>query len=139
MTPAEYNNKTLDITASDYLFRAKGKVLMFDGYLRVWDSKDTSQDPIPAKINEQDSLDLMKLETEQKFTNPPARFTDGTLVKELDALGIGRPSTYASIISTITARKYIEKEAGKLKPTDLGKTVNKILVSGMPDILMWNH
>ncbi len=134
MTPAQYKNKTLDITAADYIFRAKGKVLVFDGYLRVWGGKDTSKDPIPAKIAENDDLNLQKLETEQKFTNPPARFTDGTLVKELDALGIGRPSTYATIISTITQRKYIEKEVGKLKPTDLGKTVNKILVSGMPEI-----
>jgi len=134
MTPAQYINKTLDISADEYLFRAKGKVLKFDGYLRVWGAKDNSQDPIPAKIAEKDLLNLLKLETEQKFTNPPARFTDGTLVKELDALGIGRPSTYATIISTITQRKYIEKEAGKLMPTDLGKTVNKILVSGMPEI-----
>lgn len=134
MTPAQYRNKTLDIAAGDYIFRAKGKVMIFDGYLRVWGGKDTSKDPIPAKIAEDDELNLLKLEPEQKFTNPPARFTDGTLVKELDALGIGRPSTYATIISTITQRKYIEKEVGKLKPTDLGKTVNKILVSGMPEI-----
>ncbi len=134
MTPAQYKNKTLDISANKYLFRAKGKVLIFDGYLRIWNSKDTSQDPIPAKIEENDLLNLTKLETEQKFTKPPARFTDGTLVKELDLLGIGRPSTYAAIISTITARKYIEKDAGKLKPTDLGMTVNKILVSAMPEI-----
>ena len=134
MTPAEYNNKTLDITAGDYLFRAKGKVMLFDGHLRIWNSTDNSQDPIPAKISEKSLLQLMKLETEQKFTSPPVGFTDGTLVKELDMLGIGRPSTYASIISTITARNYIEKEVGKLKPTSLGRAVNKILVQGMPDI-----
>ncbi|MBN2281600.1 MAG: type I DNA topoisomerase [Candidatus Marinimicrobia bacterium] len=134
MTPAEYKNKTLDIAADKYLFRAKGKVLIFDGYLRIWSSKDTSEDPIPAQIAQGDTLQLQKLATEQKFTAPPPRFTDGTLVKELDNLGIGRPSTYATIISTITQRKYVETEAGKLKPTDLGIKVNKILVSGMPDI-----
>ncbi|NPE27316.1 type I DNA topoisomerase [Methanococcoides sp. SA1] len=134
MTPTEYKNKTLDISADKYLFRAKGKVMMFDGHLRIWGAKDNSQDPIPAKVAEGDMLKLLKLENEQKFTKPPARFTDGTLVKELDALGIGRPSTYATIISTITQRKYVEKEVGKLKPTDLGLTVNKILVSGMPEI-----
>ncbi len=134
MTPARYKNKTLNISADKYIFRAKGKVLIFDGYLRVWNAKDNSKDPIPKKIDEQDQLTLEKLEGDQKFTKPPARFTDGTLVKELDALGIGRPSTYATIISTITQRKYIEKKVGKLMPTDLGKTVNKILVSGMPEI-----
>ncbi len=136
MTSAEYKTKTIDVKADEYIFRATGRDLVFDGFLKAWSDEQNidSTDKIPSKIEKDEQLDLEKINSEQKFTQPPARYTDGTLVKELDLLGIGRPSTYATIVSTILVRKYIERTKGKLIPTDLGKTVKKILVNAMPNI-----
>ena len=139
MTPAIYKRKTIDVKAGDYTFRARGENEIFDGYLKVYrkgkDKKSAKDNKkVPENISKAEKLDLEKLEKEQKFTNPPPRYTEGTLVKELDKLGIGRPSTYATIVSTIRNRNYIIKEKGRLKPTELGRTVNNILVNEMPDI-----
>ncbi len=137
MEPAVYSQKTIDVSAGEYLFRTVGTTLIFDGFLRTWkgdqETSDNS-DKLPRKLEAGDPLELLRLRPEQKFTEPPVRFTEGTLIKELDSLGIGRPSTYATIVSTIIDRKYIEKKINQLSPTELGKTTNKILVNGMPDI-----
>lgn len=143
MAAALYQQRIIDVEAGDYLLRAIGNQLKFDGYLRAWrtekeaveeDKELANESPLPRQIAIGDKLTLVHLKPEQKFTEPPPRFTEGTLIKELDNLGIGRPSTYATIVSTIIQRKYIEKKQGYLFPTDLGKLVNKILVSGMPEI-----
>ncbi|HRU46665.1 MAG TPA: type I DNA topoisomerase, partial [Candidatus Marinimicrobia bacterium] len=137
MSAAVYKQKIIDVTADNYLFRATGSDLIFDGYLRAWrqeKAEDEKKIALPINIQKDDRLTLLELQPEQKFTEPPPRFTEGTLIKELDNLGIGRPSTYATIVSTIITRKYVERKGGYLVPTDLGKTVNKLLVDGMPDI-----
>ena len=136
MAPAVYKQFTVDVEADKYLFRAMESELIFDGYLRAWreEQKERKPSTIPLDIKKDDELYLENLKPEQKFTEPPPHYNDGMLIKELDNLGIGRPSTYATIISTIIQRKYIERIKSLLMPTDLGKTVNKILVKGMPDI-----
>jgi len=137
MSPSVYKQKIIDVEAGKYLFRVSGSDLIFDGFLRVWregKKEEEKKNNLPVNIREQDKLTLIELKPEQNFTQPPPRYTEGTLIKELDSLGIGRPSTYATIISTIIQRKYIGREKGTLYPTDLGKTVNNILLSGMSDI-----
>jgi DNA topoisomerase-1 len=156
MRPAVYDETVADITAGPYLLRAKGSTLKFKGFLAVYEetpderretkaveepalgADDTSPETATAQLPplaEGDRLTLKKLDTDQHFTMPPARFSEGTLVKELEENGIGRPSTYASIISTIEARDYMEKREGKLYPTELGFVVIDMLVDGFKDIV----
>ncbi|HCK98994.1 MAG TPA: type I DNA topoisomerase [Candidatus Marinimicrobia bacterium] len=137
MAPARYQQKTVDVKAGDYLFRVVSNDLVFDGFLKAWreEKKEEVSRKLPEKLTQGEEVSLIKLNTEQKFTEPPSRFSEGTLIKELDNLGIGRPSTYASIVSTILNRKYVERKTGTLIPTDLGKTVNQILVQNMPKIV----
>ncbi len=137
MAPAIYAQKVINVVADKYHFKASGSDLLFDGYLKAFRSDKVEKEKeqkVPKVLSKNDILSLIKLTPEQKFTEPPIRFNDGTLVKELDTLGIGRPSTYATIISTILDRNYVERDSGTLYPTELGRTVNKILVSGMPEI-----
>jgi len=138
MTAAIFKRKTIDVQADQYTFRVRGENEIFAGYLKAYrtgkKSKKKKKKKVPEDIQEGEELEQQKLEKKQKFTQPPARYTEGTLVKKLDNLGIGRPSTYASIVSTIINRKYIVKENRKLKPTELGRTVNNILVNEMPEI-----
>ncbi len=136
MAPARYKQKTVDVKADDYLFRTISNDLVFDGFLKAWreERKEDASKKLPENLTEGEKVKLVEIHTDQKFTEPPPRFSEGTLIKELDTLGIGRPSTYASIITTILTRKYVERKTGTLLPTDLGKTVNKILVQNMPDI-----
>lgn len=143
MTPAVYDATSVDITAGKYLFRTNAQVLKFDGFLKVYDeAKENGGNgngngengfvgSIPD-LEKGDKLRLIELRPSQHFTKPPARYTQASLVKTLESEGIGRPSTYASIISTLLDRKYVELEQKKLMPTDLGKTVNKILVDNFP-------
>ena len=144
MNPAILDATTIDIKAGTYLFRATGSVIKFDGFRRIYmegkddiaadgnesDEEDTS---LPA-VKEGDTLDLRKLEPKQHFTQPPPRYNEATLVKMLEAKEIGRPSTYASILSTIT-KEYIAKERGRLLPTDVGRLVNELLIHGFPKIV----
>ncbi len=137
MKPALYKQKTIDVGAGPYLFQAKGSQLVFDGYLRAGKEdkkRESSSTTLPEDVQSGQPLHLEKLLPEQKFTAPPPRFTEGTLIKELDQQGIGRPSTYATIVTTILTRKYVERKAGSLRPTELGRIVNRILTKGMPDI-----
>ena len=136
MTPARYKQRNINVSADHFLFRASNNDLVFDGFLKAWreEVREKEESRLPQNISENEKLNLLKLNPEQKFTEPPARFSEGTLIKELDNLGIGRPSTYASIVTTILTRKYVERIKGFLQPTELGQTVNKLLVENMPEI-----
>ncbi len=139
MASAIFDALTVEVSGGDYLFRASSQNLKFPGFLAVYDElKDENGDDeeefeIPM-LKVGTPLGLNKLEPAQHFTKPPARFTEAALVRELEARGIGRPSTYASIITTIKTRHYVEVKERRLHPTDLGKTVNRILVAEFPDI-----
>ena len=142
MVPAVFDQTTIDIAAGDYTFRATGSVQKFDGYLAVYqvsaeDDEDAEADAskalLPA-VTEGEDLRLETLRPEQHFTEPPPRYNDATLVKELEEKGIGRPSTYASIISTIVDREYVTKDQGRFSPTMLGEKVSILLVKSFEDI-----
>ncbi len=142
MKPAILDVVTADIEANNYTFRATGSTIKFDGFLRVYtegkdDTKqvdDEEKPPLPP-LSEGQLLDLLDLLPKQHFTEPPPRFTEATLVKALEEQGIGRPSTYASIISTIQDREYVVLEEKKFKPTELGFVVTDLLVKHFPTIL----
>ena len=146
MTPAVFDQTTIDISArgkdsSEYLFRATGSVLKFGGFLKVYEEgKDQSDEEdeemkhrLPA-VAEGEHLKLRALSPEQHFTEPPPRYNEATLVKKLEADGVGRPSTYASIISTIQEREYVRKEGGRFYPTELGRVVTGLLLENFDDI-----
>jgi DNA topoisomerase-1 len=126
MAPAVIEETAFDIVNGRYLFQAKGEVVKFDGFQAVWPNGG-SKDLLP-KAAAGETLKLVDLESVQKFTEPPPRYTEGTLVKELEARGIGRPSTYAPIIATIQSRTYVVKEDGKFRPTELGMYVTEFLI-----------
>jgi len=141
MTPAIFDVTTADILGGEYLFRATGSILRFNGFMAVYtEGKDTEEvadedrTPLPELIKDQ-ILDLLKLEPKQHFTEPPPRYTEATIVKALEEKGIGRPSTYASIISTILEREYVVLDQKRFIPTELGFTVNDLLVKHFPNIL----
>lgn len=141
MEAAVQEQTSIDIEAGRFLLRVTGTVTLFRGFLQAFDDfkeedegESSSNSAMPANLEIGEMLTLLDIHSEQHFTKPPARFNESTLVKELDTLGIGRPSTYAMIISTLTARKYVEKQGRQLAPTDLGKTVNRILVQQFPEI-----
>jgi DNA topoisomerase-1 len=127
MAAAVIEETAFDIAADRYLFQAKGEVVKFDGFLALWPNGNGDKETLP-KAAAGETLKLLELESKQKFTEPPPRYTEGTLVKELEARGIGRPSTYAPIIATIQSRTYVVKEEGKFKPTELGMYVTDFLV-----------
>ncbi len=135
MTPAEFDVETVDISAGKYTFRVTSQRLTFDGFLKVYheeqeadeNGKDGEVDKLPP-LKEKEKLTLKELKPNQSFTKPPPRYSEAMLVKRLESDGIGRPSTYAAIISTLKERKYVELKEKKLFPTDLGGAVNKILV-----------
>ncbi len=134
MSPAIYQTLTIDIQAGDkYQFRASGSKMLFPGFLKVNTFSSNNRTEIP-ELAEGEKLQIDEIETEQHFTSPPPRFTEARLVKTLEEEGIGRPSTYAPTISTILDREYVEKEGNKLVPTDLGFTVNDLLVEYFPDV-----
>jgi len=138
MPPALFATASADIdatgTASTYVFRANGSTLKFDGFLHVWPTK--KEDAALPELSKGEQLTCMTLIPEQHFTEPPARYTEASIIKTLEEFGIGRPSTYAPIISTILARNYVERdEARRLKPTDIGILVNDLLVENFPEIV----
>jgi DNA topoisomerase-1 len=139
MSPAIYSSTTAHIQAEKYLFKASSTQIIFDGFLKVYqevkeeNSEESEETKLPA-LKEKEELNLLALLPQQHFTKPPARFSEATLIKELEENGIGRPSTYAQIVSTIKQRKYVDSKNRKLSPTELGKTVNKILVENFPDV-----
>ncbi len=141
MNPAVLDQTTVDIAAANCLFRAQGSVMKFPGFTIVYtEGKEDNGDEngfgklLPA-VREGEVLKLLSLTPEQKFTQPPPRFSEASLVRELEENGIGRPSTYAAILSTIQDREYVLLEKGKFIPTDLGILVTDLLVKNFPRIL----
>ena len=141
MQPAIFDQTAVNIDAGKiYSFRANGQVVKFDGFIRAYTEgrDDDSEEEIEGQLPElsvNEILKLIKLDHLQHFTEPPPRFTDATLVKALEAHGIGRPSTYAPTLATIQDRGYVEKEDKKYKPTEIGFLVNDMLVENFPEIV----
>ncbi len=155
MLPATFDDTTLDVAAGDYIFRAKGSVPKFNGWMAVLEQPGAetqegpsaatgpeaaeSDDPAPTgllpRLAKGDELERKKLTPEQKFTQPPPRFSEATLVKELEENGIGRPSTYASIIGVLQVRDYTEKVEGRFTPTRLGRLVTDLLAKSFDRIM----
>ncbi len=134
MAPAVLNTLKIDITAKNYLFRAKGSTIKFDGFLKIYPLK-LKESTLPELTKDQ-ILKLIKLIPEQHFTQPPARYNEASLIKALEYYGIGRPSTYAPIISTIQARNYVEKnEQKKFAPTEIGLIVTDLLLKNFSNIV----
>src|ERR1700732_500031 len=146
MLPAIFDQTTIDITAGDYTFRANGSVQKFDGYLRVYqtpaaiadreddEKADEGEGNALPRVTEGQILRLDKIRPDQHFTEPPPRYNDATLVKDLEEKGIDRKSTYASIISTLVEREYVKKDQGRFTPTMLGERVSMLLVRSFEDI-----
>src|SRR5260370_20484420 len=139
MMPALFDQTTIDIEAGRFVFGATGSVLKFDGFLKVYqegrDEKSEEEEDernLPL-VTQGERLTLNKIDPEQHFTEPPPRYTEATLVKALEEKGIGRPSTYAAIMTVIQDREYVEKKEGRFHPTALGKTVNDVLIEGGVD------
>ncbi len=139
MSPAVYDTVAVSINGKDYNFRANGQTLKFKGFMSVYvEGEDKKQEEDFTKIPELEVGETVKkeaIEPKQSFTEPPPRYTEASLVKTLEEKGIGRPSTYAPTITTILARRYIEKIQKQLTPTDLGKIVNKLLIENFSDVI----
>jgi DNA topoisomerase-1 len=141
MTPAVYDTTTMDFVIDEYLFRATGSVVVFDGFhVLYYEAKEAEDEstfeelsPIPA-LNEGEEAAVVGVVPKQHFTEPPPRFSEASLVKELETLGIGRPSTYSSIIGTLRDRVYVRTESKRFYPTELGETVTRVLINRFPDI-----
>lgn len=140
MKPAELEQTTISIKSDDFEFRASGSVMIFDGFLRVYadyvddSKKKDSNSLLPGGLKENQEMKLDKAIKNQSFTKAPPRFTEASLVKELDEIGIGRPSTYSQIISTLLDRDYVDLVKKSFTPTELGKDVNVILIKHFPDL-----
>ena len=133
MTPAVFRQMVVQIKGGRFLFRATGSTLLFDGYLRVYEEQ-REESLLPA-LNNNDPLQLKEVAPHQHFTEPPPRYTEASLVKELEEKGIGRPSTYATILFTIQQRGYVVKDEGRFKPTELGNIVTEMLIKNFPQIM----
>ena len=146
MTPAVFDQTTIDVAAkgkdgATYMFRATGSVPKFKGFLEVYeegkDQKDADDEELKNRlplVAEGEELRFKSIEPEQHFTEPPPRFNEATLVKELESDGVGRPSTYASILSTIQEREYVKKDGGKFVPTELGMLVTDLLLENFKNL-----
>lgn len=140
MQPAEYAQRTVTIKGGKYIFKITGSTLMFDGFLKVYGIVEEEEKEkvasLPASLKENDPVNLKEVMPKQHFTQPPPRYTEASLVKELEKEGIGRPSTYATILNTIRERSYTKLDQKKrFSPTELGMAVVKILVENLPDIM----
>lgn len=140
MAPAVLDQVGVDIQANDYTFRATGQTIRFAGFIQVYMEGRDEEEPqdeegILPELTEGEHPHFHKLLPEQHFTKPPARYTEASLVKKLEAEGIGRPSTYAPTISTVLARGYLEKDAKQLRPAEIGTLVNDFLVEHFPKVL----
>ncbi|MDY0042370.1 MAG: type I DNA topoisomerase, partial [Desulforhabdus sp.] len=141
MTAARIAQTTVDIAAGEHIFRATGSVVEFPGFMTVYvesredNGADEEGDGRLPEMAEGQLLNLLKLDPRQHFTQAPPRYSEASLIKELEELSIGRPSTYAAIISTILEREYVRLEKQRLHPTELGELVNTLLVSNFPNII----
>ena len=139
MSAAIYDTISVTIDANNYTFKANGQNLKFKGFMTLYvegtDEKENEEEGMIPELEENQEVIKQKIESKQSFTEPPARYTEASLVKTLEEKGIGRPSTYSPTITTILERRYIEKEQKQLKPTELGKIVNKLLTENFSDII----
>ena len=139
MSAAVYDTMAVNIKAKDYDFKANGQNLKFKGFMALYvegtDGKEEEVEGMLPPLEENQKVTKKKLNPKQSFTEPPARYTEASLVKALEEKGIGRPSTYSPTITTILERRYIEKEQKQLVPTELGKVVNKLLVENFSDVI----
>lgn len=133
MAPAIFDQSTITIAVGDYEFITKGKILKFPGFMKLYveskDNGENNEDSIIYDVEKDEKLNVQKYDEKQHFTTPPPRYSEARLVKTLEQKGIGRPSTYASIISTIMDREYVVLEDKKFRPTELGRIVNRLLIS----------
>ena len=139
MTPAVYDTMSVIIDANKYTFKANGQNLKFKGFMTLYvegtDEKQEEEEGIIPELEVNQEVKEQSINPKQSFTEPPARYTEASLVKALEEKGIGRPSTYSPTITTILERRYIEKEQKQLIPTELGKVVNKLLTENFTDII----
>jgi DNA topoisomerase I len=139
MKPAEYAQRQVVIKGGEFTFKVTGSTLIFDGFLKVYEVDEEDQEKkviLPAGLKAKDAIALKEVEPKQHFTQPPARYTEASLVKEMEKEGIGRPSTYATILNTIRERSYTTlDERKRFVPTELGMTVTNILVKNLPRIM----
>lgn len=135
MSPAVYDTLSVKLAAGDYTFRASGSRLRFAGFLEAYSKGEEEDEKVIPKLTHGDILQAEQLLPEQHFTQPPARYTDASLIKTLEEIGVGRPSTYAPTLTTIQARHYVTKEAKNLFPTELGEMVDEIMKTYFPDIV----
>lgn len=137
MANAIYDETRIDVAAGSYLLRASGQIIKFAGWKAVYGSVggDGGGEATLPEVEESEALHLIKVDPQQKFTEAPPRYTEASLIKTLEGLGIGRPSTYAPTISTIQVRQYVEKQQGAFQPTSIGLTVNDFLVKYFPSIV----
>jgi DNA topoisomerase I len=146
MNPAQMETTMIEISAGEFLFKAFGTAVKFNGFMQIYEEvaevkddveekEEYRNEKIPLGLVKDEKLNLDDLHKNQHFTKPPARFTESTIIKELESKGIGRPSTFSLIVSTIQDRKYVEMTERKLIPTKLGKSVNTILVRNFPEII----
>ncbi|MBL4819114.1 MAG: type I DNA topoisomerase [Deltaproteobacteria bacterium] len=146
MSPAQYDRTQIDITADKHLLRATGSILVFEGFLKVYQEQQDEDDKNAKAEDEEEKIKLpaaqkgdliifKKIDTNQHFTEPPPRFSEASLVKELEDKGIGRPSTYASILSVIQDKEYVEKRESRFYPSELGLIVTDLLIESFPKIM----
>jgi DNA topoisomerase-1 len=146
MNPTLFETTVIEISAKEYVFKAFGSAILFNGFQQVYedipepkenaeDKEEYRNEKIPLGLEKDQALGLKELQKTQHFTKPPARFTESSLIKALENRGIGRPSTYSMIVSTIQDRKYVHLTERKLAPTKLGQKVSEILVKNFPDII----
>ena len=139
MSSAVYDTMAVTIDSNNYTFKANGQNLKFKGFMTLYvegtDEKQEEDNEIIPELVQGQEVKEQKIEPKQSFTEPPARYTEASLVKALEQKGIGRPSTYSPTITTILERRYIEKEQKQLKPTELGKVVNKLLTENFTNII----
>jgi DNA topoisomerase-1 len=140
MTDSVYDETRIEVDAKCqmanaklYLLRASGQVMKFDGWRKVIPLSKDKEPQLPS-VEKKNTLQLIKVDPQQKFTQPPPRYNEASLIRTLEKLGIGRPSTYAPTISTIQVRQYVEKEEGKFRPTAVGFAVNDFLTKNFPSI-----
>lgn len=138
MTPAQYDSTTISVKAAEFTLKAKGRILKFDGWTRVQRPLGKNEDQILPAVKVGDTLALEKLDPKQHFTKPPARYTEAALVKELEKRGIGRPSTYASIISTIQDRGYVKVEQRRFYAEKMGEIVTDRLDGSFADLMNYD-
>jgi DNA topoisomerase-1 len=144
MTPAQFDQTEIEIEANDTLFKAVGTVMKFDGFLKLYlegrddAPPDEDKKPLP-EVEKGEKLQMEEIVPEQKFTQPPPRYNEATLVKALEEKGIGRPSTYAQILSVITSRDYVNKEERRFVPTEVGEVVTELLILHFGGIFAYDY